>query len=155
LFCLNKALRNWYLGGIISHGVGCAAPKNPGVYTRVAYYQDWISEKLAFEGRASVAVKHSDTKANKNCPSGIVCDQGKCIQTSARCNHYLDCYDGLDETYCKAKIRNGLVVLEYDDSHHKLTTTTTTTTTSKPKIGYSHTSVHTFHHYKKVCLLRM
>ena len=33
----------WVLSGITSYGRGCAHPLYAGVYTRVAYYQDWIS----------------------------------------------------------------------------------------------------------------
>ncbi|CAF3502551.1 unnamed protein product [Rotaria socialis] len=32
----------WVLVGLTSYGFGCARADYPGVYTRVAYYQDWI-----------------------------------------------------------------------------------------------------------------
>lgn len=39
-------LNQWYLAGIVSHGEGCARPNEPGVYTRVSLYIDWLYDQI-------------------------------------------------------------------------------------------------------------
>ena len=36
--------------GIVSNGVGCAAPGFPGIYTRLSYYYNWIEDILKLDG---------------------------------------------------------------------------------------------------------
>lgn len=43
----------WTIIGITSYGAGCALADYPGVYTRVSFYEDWIS-CIALDNRSCI-----------------------------------------------------------------------------------------------------
>lgn len=85
----------WYLAGIISHGDGCARANEPGVYTRVSLYLDWIDSVV--HGHA----KEEEKQPLQTCP-GYMCiwGGGRCIPRKRRCDGRINCLGGEDEVDC-------------------------------------------------------
>ena len=57
---------------------------------------------------------HEINLANTNCPTNLKCDDGKCVQKSDLCNLRADCFDGLDEKYCKVIYESGKPQIVFD-----------------------------------------
>lgn len=86
LICRSVSNSNeYYLAGIVSHGEGCARRGEPGVYTRVGLYVDWIDEMI----NSDLSVTSQPTQ-NK-CPGFNCIWSNRCISENDRCNGQIEC----------------------------------------------------------------
>ncbi|KAK0091613.1 hypothetical protein PV326_002954, partial [Microctonus aethiopoides] len=96
LMCkISEQTDQWYVAGIVSHGVGCARPGEPGAYTNVGYFSPWINNTM-HDDRALVGPKPLNKCLGFSCNGGF----GKCLPSRRRCDKNVDCIDAEDEINC-------------------------------------------------------
>jgi len=105
LYCRDN-LDNWYLGGVISHGKGCARANEAGVYVKLAYYMDWVHSTM------TMAMSNTNLLVPgvplQDC-AGVRCSSGECVPSSWVCDVTVDCLDGGDVKGC-VSLANGTKV---------------------------------------------
>ena len=87
LYCPDQS-DNWYLGGVISHGRGCARAEEAGVYVRLAFYMEWV--RAILDG-CEAADRHPRLECG-----GVRCGTGECVPDKWVCDEKVDCLDGGD-----------------------------------------------------------
>ncbi|XP_048007438.1 serine protease nudel [Leguminivora glycinivorella] len=109
LLCRNpQNSQQWYIAGIVSHGDGCARKDEPGVYTRVSLFVEWIRFHIFSKTLPKIQPK-------AECP-GFKCVTGifKCLPNKRVCDKIVDCLGGEDEANC-ASMRSADNIKEIND----------------------------------------
>lgn len=86
------------MAGIVSHGEGCARADEPGVYTRVALFVEWI---LQMENSD---LDQTSKQPLSECPGYRCLWDKRCISSKKRCNGEVDCLGGEDEAQCIVRV---------------------------------------------------
>ncbi|CAF5124175.1 unnamed protein product, partial [Rotaria sp. Silwood1] len=61
---------HWEQVGIVSFGKGCAEPENPGIYTRLSVYHDWIQSNMnGINSTTFSSTQETSTMISRTCTS--------------------------------------------------------------------------------------
>ncbi|XP_043269435.1 serine protease nudel [Venturia canescens] len=93
----------WYVAGIVSHGEGCAHPNEPGAYTKVGHFVDWINSIIGNEESTINGPKPLASCPGFPCSGGL----GKCLPARNRCDGVADCLGAEDEVNCASSWLTG------------------------------------------------
>ncbi|XP_012251446.2 serine protease nudel [Athalia rosae] len=137
LMCRNpNSPSQWYVAGIVSHGEGCARPNEPGAYTKVSRFVEWID-------RVRRERESPENAPLARCP-GYYCHSSpwKCYPAKKRCDKIADCMDAEDELNCQRFSGNSLF-RKADSIDEESTAVTTESQTTETEISENETKTTT------------